>query len=91
MSLHDGKHGSLIVLQTENPDWLSLGVRDQSAGDTFIRILVRRTTLLRMISAAAWRPGNISQMAIYYGLREDEELKGSGDAAAPGDSSHSSK
>jgi hypothetical protein len=79
MSLKDGRSGRMVLLLTERPEWLHLGLDDEQ-GHRTVRMLVHKQTLQLAIADATRQAGSVRELPVVFGLRED----GDGERKAEG-------
>jgi hypothetical protein len=78
MSLKDGRSGRMVLLLTEKPEWLHLGLDDEQ-GHRTVRILVHKQTL-QLAIAATRHSGAVRDMPIVFGLRDEADRERAADA-----------
>lgn len=74
MSLKDGRSGRMVLLLTERPEWLHLGLDDEQ-GQRTVRVLVHKQTLQLAIAEATRLAGAVRELPVVFGLREEGEAE----------------
>lgn len=79
MSLKDGRSGRIVLLLTEKPEWLHLGLDDEQ-GQRTVRMLVHKQTLQLAIADATRHAGAVRELPVVFGVREAGDAEHAADA-----------